>query len=113
MDKKTIDDKIIALAKTHPDTQTDTETYAYPIIDDVPKRFWKELGIGERKGRGQLKVLEIYFDTPQLNIQEYATTTFDDGEEDGEIWSYDLQDLPKDFAEWVVDNLISTIKREK
>ena len=90
------------LAKKTP-YATDTETAPYPISANVPKRFLKELGIEERNGREQLKVLEIYFDEPTLNIQEYGE--FDDGEEDGEIWKYDLNKLPKSFEKWVIENL--------
>ena len=104
--------KIIGIAKTHSDS-TETETSAYPINDDVPKRFLKDLGIGERKGRGQLLVAEIQFDTRKLLIQEYAVDDGTNDWEDGEIWSYDLDELPKDFQDWVIDNLISSIKAEK
>ena len=100
----TVGEGIITLAQKHYPSGSDT-THPYPIRPDVPKRFWKELGIEERKGRGQLKVLEIYLDEPVLAIQEYA---IDDGQqdwEDGEIWTYDLNKLPKGFAARVIKEL--------
>lgn len=112
VDGQEIGNKIIGLAKTHPYSNA-TETDAYPIIDDVPKRFLKDLGIGERKGRGQLKVLEIWFDEPVLVIQEYAVDDGTNDWENGEIWKYDLNELPKDFQDWVIENLKSSIKKKK
>jgi hypothetical protein len=103
-----IGDKIIGIAKTHPYSH-DTETYAYPINDNVPTKFYKELDIELENDTDFVKVLEIQFDTRKIIIQGYDK----DGENYDDVFSYDIDKLPKSFQDWSVKSLLKEIKRIK
>ena len=105
-----IENKIIGIAKTHP-YSTETETYYKPIDKNLPSKFYNELGIVLENDKDFVEIVEIQFDTRKLITQGWHV------EEDepyfGKEQANDISELSKELQDWLVENLLSSIKIQK
>ena len=105
-----IADKIIGIAKTHPYSM-ETETFFKPIDKNLPPKFYDELGIKLDSDKDFVEIVEIQFDTRKLITQGWHVD--EDEPYFGEEQANDISELSKELQDWLVENLLSSIKSEK
>lgn len=80
---------------------TNTETYVYPIKNNIPRVFFNSLGFELINENDCLKVLEIHFDTLMIVFQGYDG----DGENYDGVIIKKLNELSESLIKWCIDNI--------